>query len=174
MREESGVRDVPLEHKTGIVPGAALGAILGTAAGAAALPATGVIALGGAFATLGGAAAGGSAGTLMGVLGGLGLWKEQLAVPHAAFEHGGVLVGTVAGPERADQARAALEEAGACDIKLATTTEAKRTLTARDTVAATRKTHGVQPDKLARNVFLLLVAYVVVVIGSIWLFIRPV
>jgi hypothetical protein len=73
MRRESVVQDVPLEHKTGVKPGAAIGSgsVLGLAIGAAALPATPVIAVGGAFATLGGAAVGGAAGTLMGALGGL-------------------------------------------------------------------------------------------------------
>jgi hypothetical protein len=174
MRRESKVEDVPLDHKTGIAPGAAIGSVLGIAVGAAALPATGVIALGGAFATVGGAAVGGAAGTLMGALGGMGFWKETLAVPHAAFEHGGVLVGALTQPERTDEARTALSEAGAQDTKVATRIEAKRDLQAMDTVYAHPAARNIGPDKLARNIFLLCLAYVLAVVGSIWLFIRPV
>jgi hypothetical protein len=37
-----------------------------------------------------------------------------------------------------------------------------------------RTTRTIEPDRLARNIFVLLVAYVVAVAASIWLFIRPV
>ena len=81
MRSPTETREVALEHKTGVGAGAAVGSLLGVAAGAIALPASGVIAMGGAFAAAGGAAVGGAAGTLLGVLGGLGIWKDKLAVP---------------------------------------------------------------------------------------------
>jgi hypothetical protein len=169
-RGQSETREVQLEHKTGIRPGAVVGSVLGAAAGVAALPAAGVIAIGGAF---GGAAVGGAAGTLMGTLGGLGIWKEKPAVPHEAFEEGGVLVGALTPPERAEVARESLREAGARDPKLATQAEAKRDL---ETTAAApvRSSDLVNPDRLARNIFLLSIAYVLAVAGSIWLFIRPV
>jgi hypothetical protein len=104
-----GVQELPLEHKTGIAPGAAIGAALGAAIGAIALPALGLVALGSGLA---GAAAGGLTGTIAGTLGGLGLWKDEVEFPSAAFKRGDVLVGTLAAPERAEQASEALRAAG--------------------------------------------------------------
>jgi hypothetical protein len=173
MKGASEVEDVPLAHEMGVRPGAAVGSALGVAVGAAALPATGVIALGGAFATVGGAAVGGATGTLMGALGGMGFWKDKLAVPHEAFERGGVLVGALTEPKRTGEARAALSEAGAHETKIATEFEAKRDLQAMDTSFSVRA-NDINPDRLARNIFLLCLAYVLAVAGSIWLFIRPV
>jgi hypothetical protein len=174
MRHASDTKEVPPEHKTGIRPGAVLGSVLGAAAGAAALPAAGVIALGGAFAALGGAAVGSAGGTLAGVLGGLGVWKDELAVPHSAFEHGGVLVGATTSGERVDAARSALQAAGASETKLATQAEAQQDLNARGIDEAPRVGAPNNPDTLARNIFLLTVAYAAAIAASIWLFIRPV
>jgi hypothetical protein len=174
MRNESDTEAVPLEHKTAMRPGALMGSVLGAAAGAVALPATGVIALGGAFAALGGAAVGGAGGTLAGALGGLGFWKDKMAVPHSAFEQGGVLVGALAPAERSVRARDALQAAGASETRLATRDEAEQDLNTRGTDAKPRPGAPVNPDKLARNIFLLTLAYVVAVAASIWLFIRPV
>ena len=171
MREGGQTKEAKLDHKTGVGPGAIIGSALGIAAGAIALPVSGVIALGGAFAAIGGAAVGGATGTLMGVLGGLGLWKDEADVPDAALQKG-VLVGAVTPPERADGARAALLEAGAQDTAFATWAEAKRDLAGK--TAALTQERNVSPDNLARKIFLLTLAYVFAVAGSIWLFIRPV
>ncbi len=170
MRDQSETRQVELEHKTGTRPGAVVGSVLGAAAGAAALPAAGVIAIGGAF---GGAAVGGAAGTLMGTLGGLGFWKERLTIPRDAFEEGSVLVGALTSSERAEAAQAALRNAGAREPKVATQAEAKRDLRT-TTEAPVRSFEWTSPDRLARNIFLLTLAYVIGVVGAIWLFIRPV
>ncbi|MET0387865.1 MAG: hypothetical protein ABW321_17970, partial [Polyangiales bacterium] len=79
---DSGVAELPLHHKTGMVPGAAIGTLLGAAIGAIALPAVGLLAFGGAFASFGAAAAaGGLTGTIAGTLGGLGLWKDEVDFP---------------------------------------------------------------------------------------------
>jgi hypothetical protein len=169
--------NVQLDHKTGIGPGAAIGTALGVAAGAAALPAAGVIALGGAFATLGGAAVGGATGTLMGVLGGLGIWKDEPAVSkkkkNESFGSRGVIVGTLTPTERAVSARAALGSAGARETKLATQAEAAKDLELWGALELPRTARNVNPDKLARNIFVLALVYVVAVAASIWLFIRP-
>lgn len=168
--------NVQLDHKTGIGPGAAIGTAIGVAAGAAALPAAGVIALGGAFATLGGAAVGGATGTLMGVLGGLGIWKDEPATATKKDENAGargVIVGTLTPAERAVSARAALGAAGARETKLATQQEAAKDLELWGAIELPRAARNVTPDKLARNIFILALAYVVAVIASIWLFIRP-
>jgi hypothetical protein len=176
MRDDSDSaepQEVPLDHKTSMGPGMAIGSLLGVAAGAVALPAAGVIALGGAFAALGGAAVGGAAGTLTGALGGLGVWKDQAAIPSSAFEHGGVLVGTLTSPDRAEAAKASLASAGAREVKLATEAEAQRDLGSTSAAVTQHLGRNVSPDKIARKVFLLTLAYVAAVGGSIWLFIRP-
>ena len=177
MRDESKDQSGGVEHKTGIGAGAAVGGLLGLAAGAAALPAAGVIAVGGAFATLGGAATGGAAGTLMGVLGGLGVWKEDAELPNEAFEAGGVLVGALAGEERTELANEALTAAGARETKVAPNIETRQ-----DLEDAAQNAKGLwlpeagrtHPDKIARKVFVLTLAYVIAFAGSIWAFIRPV
>lgn len=177
MRDESKEQSGGVEHKTGISTGAAVGGLLGLAAGAAALPAAGVIAVGGAFATLGGAATGGAAGTLMGVLGGLGVWKEDAELPNEAFEKGGVLVGALTGEERTGLANEALSAAGARETKVAPHIESKRDLEAAAQSSkelSLPQPERTRPDVLARNVFLMTLAYVVAVAGSIWAFIRPV
>jgi hypothetical protein len=177
MRDESKDQSGGVEHKTGIGAGAAVGGLLGLAAGAAALPAAGVIAVGGAFATLGGAATGGAAGTLMGVLGGLGVWKENAELPNEAFEAGGVLVGALAGEERTELANEALTAAGARETKVAPQIETRQDLKEAAanaqglTLPQRERTH---PDVLARKIFILTLAYVLAVAGSIWAFIRPV
>lgn len=177
MRDESKDQSGGVEHKTGIGAGAAIGGALGLAAGAAALPAAGVIAVGGAFATLGGAATGGAAGTLMGVLGGLGVWKDDAELPNEAFEAGGVLVGALAGEERTPLANEALTAAGASETKVAPQIETREDLknaaeNAKSLSLPQReRTH---PDVLARKVFVLTLAYVIAFAGSIWAFIRPV
>ena len=174
MRREAETEKVPLKHKTGIVPGAITGCLLGALLGALLLPLTPVITVGGAKATLGGAFVGFGAGTLMGALAGLGFWKKKLAVPMSSFAHGGVLVGARASNERADVARNAFRAAGAAETSLSSLAEAQSQLPVSGTGQRSHPGAPVNPDKLARNVFLLTLAYVVAVGASIWLFIRPV
>lgn len=177
IRDESANQSGGVEHKTGVSAGAAVGGLLGLAAGAAALPAAGVLAVGGAFATLGGAATGGAAGTLMGVLGGLGVWKEDAELPNEAFEAGGVLVGALAGEERTGLANEALTAAGARETKVAPQIETKQ-----DLADAAHNAQGLSlpqpertnPDKLARTFFLLTLACVIAFAVSIFAFVRPV
>jgi len=170
MRRGGEAELVPVEHKTGIQPGALLGGALGIAAGALALPATGVIALGGAVAALGGAAVGGAAGTLTGALGGLGVWKDEPAVTEADAADGGVLVGALTAPERVQQARAALEAAGAKHVARATQAEVERAVQA----GAARPSSALSPDQMAKRAFYLTLAYVFAFVTVVWLFIiRP-
>lgn len=125
MLGKSGVEDLPLNHKTAVGPGAAIGAVLGAAIGAVALPAVGLVAFGALSA-----AAGGLTGTIAGSLGGLGLWKDEVDFPKAAFQRGDVLVGTLTAPERAEEARTVLSRAGGHDPTLSTHAEAERDLAA--------------------------------------------
>jgi hypothetical protein len=177
MRDESTNQAGGVEHKTGVAAGAAVGGLLGLAAGAAALPAAGVIAVGGAFATLGGAATGGAAGTLVGVLGGLGVWKEDAELPNEAFEAGGVLVGALVGQERTQLANEALTAAGAHETKVAPQIETRQDLqdaAAKSPTLSLPQPERTRPDVLARKVFVLTVAFVLAFAGSIYAFIRPV
>jgi hypothetical protein len=128
LDDSQNVKELQLRHKTGIGPGAALGAVLGATAGMVALPAMGLVAIGGAFAFVEAAVAGGATGLLAGTLGGLGLWKDELEVPREAFERGGVLVGTLTGPERAEAARAALAAAGGEKPQIETRARAEQVL----------------------------------------------
>jgi hypothetical protein len=177
LRDESANQPGAVEHKTGVGAGAAIGGLLGLAAGAAALPAAGVIAVGGAFATLGGAATGGAAGSLMGVLGGLGVWKEDAELPNEAFEAGGVLVGALTGEERTGLANEALTAAGARETKVAPHIESRQ-----DLADAAQSAKGLSlpqkerthPDVLARKIFVLTVACVIAFASAIFAFIRPV
>lgn len=171
--ETNKTEDVQLDHKTGIGPGAAIGSLLGAAAGAVALPAAGVVALGGAFAALGGAAVGGATGTLAGVLGGLGIWHDKAPEDEDPFKGRGVVVGALTPQERTDSAREALRSAGAAAVEVANQAEASKALEHFGEVDASRL-RNVNPDTLARNIFLLTLAYVFAVGGAIWLFIRPV
>jgi hypothetical protein len=127
MLDDSKVAELPMRHKTGIGPGTALGALLGTAVGLA-LPGLGLVAAGPAWGALGTAAWGGATGALAGIVGGMGLWKDEYEFPRAAFERGGVLVGAVVTPERADAAKAALSDAGATEVKVASRREAEAEL----------------------------------------------
>jgi hypothetical protein len=124
MLQDGEVSELPMRHKTGIGPGTALGALLGTAVGLA-LPGLGLVAAGPAWGALGTAAWGGATGALAGIVGGLGLWKDEYDFPREAFERGGVLVGTLIAQERIEAAKAALAEAGAQDIKITTRHQAE-------------------------------------------------
>lgn len=119
MLDEQGPTELPMRHKTGIGPGTALGALLGTVVGLA-LPGIGLVAAGPAWGALGTAAWGGATGALAGIVGGMGLWKDEYDFPREAFERGGVLVGVIVAEERADAAKSALSDAGASEVKIAT------------------------------------------------------
>jgi hypothetical protein len=127
MLNDEGVAELPMRHKTGIGPGTALGALLGTAIGLA-LPGIGLIAAGPAWGALGTAAWGGATGALAGIVGGMGLWKDEFDFPREAFERGGVLVGVIVGEGRAEAAKDALSAAGASEVKIATRQRAESEL----------------------------------------------
>jgi hypothetical protein len=120
MLDESGVREVPMRHKTGMVQGVAIGTLLGATAGAFLLPGLGLIAIGGVFGAVEAATIGGATGTLAGAMGGMGFWKDEFDFPASAFERGGVLVGVLTSSERAPDAKAVLLAAGAQDAKVST------------------------------------------------------
>ena len=127
MLAEDEVSELPMRHKTGIGPGTALGVLLGTAVGLA-LPGLGVIAVGPAWGLLGTAAWGGATGALAGIVGGMGLWKDEYDFPREAFERGGVLVGVMVTEGRVEAAKAALTQADAHDIRVSTRQEAETQL----------------------------------------------
>lgn len=125
---KKGVTEVPVRHKTAVGTGIAVGGLLGATAAAVALPGLGLIAFGGAFAHLAAAAAGGAAGSLLGSLGGLGLWSDEPNIPHQAFERGDVLVGVLVPEDQAERAQKTLSEAGATQVAQATRAEAEADL----------------------------------------------
>lgn len=118
------VEELPLQHKTFVPHGVALGALLGAAAGALTMSGIGLLAAGPVLMALQGAAAGTALGSVGGALGGLGFWRDEIDFPADAFENGAVLVGAVTDPTRIDAARAALCAAGASETHVATKAEA--------------------------------------------------
>lgn len=129
MLDGSHVTELPIKHKTAIGKGVVIGTLLGAAVGAA-LPGLGLglMAFGSGFAHLAGAAAGGATGTLAGVVGGLGIWKDEVDVPRHAFENGAVLVGVLVPPQHAERAHHVLAQSGATSTALSTRNQAKREL----------------------------------------------
>ena len=127
MLDESGVSELPMKHKTGIAPGTILGALLGTAVGLT-LPGLGLVALGGAFTLAEAAAAGGVTGAFAGILGGMGIWRDEYDFPSDAFARGGVLVGVLTSAGRAPAATEALRRAGAGETSVATRDDAEHAL----------------------------------------------
>lgn len=123
-----GVSEVQVKHKTAIGTGMAVGTLLGAAVAAATVPGLGLLAFGGVFAHFAAAAAGGAAGTLVGAVGGMGMWKDEVDIPHQALERGDVLVGVLVPPDHAERADAALKEAGAVTTALSTRAEAEADL----------------------------------------------
>jgi hypothetical protein len=113
------VAEAPVEHRTFVPQTTLVGTTLGGALGLGLvaigwLP--GVFALGPAAAALQGLAGGVAAGSLVGALAGLGWWKVEAEVPKELHEADGVLVGVPISEERAEQAVAAAEGAGAVRV----------------------------------------------------------
>jgi uncharacterized membrane protein len=64
---------------------------------------------------------GGALGALLGTLAGLGVWREKIEFPSRAFEEGAVLLGVNTHEARIDDAKHALERAGADIVRIAST-----------------------------------------------------
>lgn len=128
MLDSAGVTEVPVKHKTAIGTGIAVGGLLGATVAAITLPGLGLIAFGGAFAHLAAAAAGGAAGTLVGSVGGMGVWSDEVNIPRVAFERGDVLVGVLVPGDQAERANNVLVQAGASQTALSTRAEAEADL----------------------------------------------
>jgi len=124
MWDKSGVQELEVGHKTGMVAGAAIGAALGVVGGALAVSG-GLVLAGPVFLALEGSLAGGVLGTLAGTLGGLGFWKEEVEFPKHAFEQGAALIGVSTDDGRIPQAAEALRRAGAREVHSSTTREAR-------------------------------------------------
>lgn len=128
MLDTHGTSEVRVKHKTAIGIGIAVGGILGATVAAIALPGLGLLAFGGAFAPLAAAAAGGAAGTLVGSVGGMGVWSDEVDIPREAFERGDVLVGVLVPKEHSERATSLLTEAGAAQTAVSTRAEAEADL----------------------------------------------
>ncbi|HSJ96700.1 MAG TPA: hypothetical protein VLC53_06500 [Myxococcota bacterium] len=87
LKDEEGFTDVPMERKTAVPVGAAVGATLGAAGAAGAVLLTGggaLIAAGPVVALFQAAGLGGALGGVAGAMGGLSWWKDEADVPEAA------------------------------------------------------------------------------------------
>lgn len=129
MRDDAGtgkVEQVPVNTKTLVGPGVAIGAALGAVGGALVVLTGGLLAAGPIVALLQGVTSGGAAGVLAGTLGGLGYWRDVAEFPAKAIESGAILVGVDAGAQgQIDRATRALKAAGAGEVSLRSFSEAK-------------------------------------------------
>jgi hypothetical protein len=107
---------IPVTLPTGIAVGASVGVGLVLSG---VLPGIGLLAAGPIFGALQGLALGGAAGSLVGMLAGLGWWKAEADIPVDDLQRGGLLVGISVPDERAQDARDALEGAGASRVTVA-------------------------------------------------------
>jgi hypothetical protein len=117
MRRNEGVEEAPLEHRTAVPEGAAIGATIGAAGAATAVLLTGgggVLAAGPVAALLQASGMGAALGGVAGAVGGLGWWKDEAAVPTAGEdEPDEVLVCLPVPHGRQEAAHEVLREAGA-------------------------------------------------------------
>jgi hypothetical protein len=116
LQDEEGFHDVPMERKTAVPAGAAVGATLGAAGAAGAVLLTGggaLIAAGPIAALFQAAGIGGALGGVAGAMGGLGWWKDEADVPAEADQErdARVLVLIPVPEERSEEAQAALRRA---------------------------------------------------------------
>jgi hypothetical protein len=120
MRSREGLEDVPMERKTGVPAGAAVGATLGAAGAAGAVLVTGggaLLAAGPVVGILQAAGMGAALGGIAGAMGGLAWWTDEPDVPDAADERrdAQVLVFIPVPAGREAEAEQALRGAGARD-----------------------------------------------------------
>lgn len=130
MRDDSRrdhVRNVPVQTRTLVGPGVALGATLGAVGGALVALSGGLLAAGPLVALLQGAVSGGAAGTIVGTVGGLGYWRDVVDFPEEKLNMGGILVGVNSNAQgQADRARQALKAAGADEVEVRSLEGAKQ------------------------------------------------
>ena len=126
--EGTAIEELPVDIKTAVGPGMAIGAALGVVGGS-------LVALGGGLLTAGplvtllqGAVGGGAAGMLAGFVGGLGRIRETIEFPwhhHRRPERGAVLVGAMTVDRgRIATARRALLGVGAAEVHVRTRRQA--------------------------------------------------
>jgi hypothetical protein len=112
--EGAAVEEMPMEVKTAVGPGMAIGAAVGAVGGALVAIGSGLVVAGPFLALLQGAVGGGAAGMLTGFLAGLGYWHDAADFPHHKLKQGAVLVGIMSEKrDRIDVARATLKAIGA-------------------------------------------------------------
>lgn len=130
--EGTPIEELPVDVKTGIGPGMAIGAALGVAGGALVALGGGLLAAGPLLTLLQGTFTGGAAGLFAGFVGGLGYLHETIDFPHHhrhRLEHGAVLVGVMSSKRaRIDSAKRALKGAGAPEVHVRTRRQADHEL----------------------------------------------
>lgn len=120
--EDGDLREAPMQHRTLVPQGAAVGSAAGAAIGVALVGVgwiPGVLAIGPVLAALQGLASGAAVGTLMGALAGLGWWKSEADIPADELRAGGVLVGVSIADDRVGELLDVLKSAGARRIDVA-------------------------------------------------------
>jgi hypothetical protein len=122
--DDDEVEEVPTDTETRIPVASAIGGALGAIGGALILTASGFMAAGPLLVALEGALAGGFTGSIAGALVGMGYWTEEIEAPDEELEEGAILVGAST-HERVDDAREALESAGAEEVHVRTREEAE-------------------------------------------------
>lgn len=117
MRRDEGLEEAPLEHRTAVPEGAAIGATVGAAGAATAVLLTGggaVLAAGPVAALLQASGMGAALGGMAGAVGGLGWWKDEAAIPvDGEDEPDRVLVCVPVPHGREDAAHEVMRQAGA-------------------------------------------------------------
>lgn len=126
--EGAPIEELPVDVKTGIGPGMAIGATLGLLGGALVALGGGLFAAGPLVTLLQGTFGGGAAGVFLGFVGGLGPLHEAIQFPHGHHEtlkKGAVLVGVMTSKrERIDAAKKALRKLGASEVHVRTRRQA--------------------------------------------------
>jgi hypothetical protein len=112
--ENQGLREIPIEMKTGASLGAVVGALVGIVVGVI-TASYGPFEVGSLLGAVGIAYGGGAAGLVLGGLAGLGYWNDEPGFPPEHSEDSDVVVGVMAWG-RAELAEDILHQMGARDI----------------------------------------------------------
>ena len=126
--EGAPIEELPVDVKTGIGPGMAIGATLGVLGGALVALGGGLFVAGPMVTPLQGLFGGGGAGVFLGFVAGLGPLHEAIQFPHQhhrALAKGAVLVGVMTSKrERIDAAKKTLRNVGASEVHVRTRRQA--------------------------------------------------
>ena len=128
-QEDPHVSEVPVDVKSKVAQGVAVGSALGAVGGALVATGGGLLVAGPLVALIQGAVGGSALGVFTGFVGGLGSMHVEFDKPHGDLPDEALLVGAMTdGEARIDAARRALERAGALNVRVKKRSEAVRDL----------------------------------------------